>query len=142
MGWWRIDPQTGEPLSNSRSRLSRSPDFVLLNAVPSVDNDEEAHYLGDDPWDFAYSAVQKINALIVRMPTPSENELRQLFLERVIPQTFQQRKPEAIASMLQTVDKLWENVNWVYEEDWKRPALPAEKRWVCEYAVRRLTERD
>ena len=140
MGWWQIDPQTGKPLTGGRSRLSRSPDCVLLNAVPGVDNEEEAHYLGDDPWDFAYSAANEIKELLVGMPRPSEDELRQLLLDRVIPQRFGQLKPETVANLLQAVDELWKDVDWVYEEDWQRPALPAEKRWVCEYAVRRFNE--
>ncbi|HEY7423458.1 MAG TPA: hypothetical protein VH682_04380 [Gemmataceae bacterium] len=142
MGWWRIDPQTGKPLNDCPSRLSHSPDFVLLNAVPGVDGDEEAHYLGDDPWDMACSAVDEIDAVIVGMPRPSKDEVRQLLLERVIPQTFMQLKSEAIANLLRVVDELWRNVDWCYEEDWERPARPAEKRWVCEYAVRRLTEHE
>jgi len=64
MGWWRIDPDTGKPLRDGHSRLSCPPGFVLLNALPGVDKDEEAHYLGDSPWDMAYSAVNKIKAVI------------------------------------------------------------------------------
>lgn len=142
MGWWQIDPQTGKPVTGGNSRLSRSPDFVLPNAVPGVDNDEKAHYLGDDPWDFGYSAAKKIEGLLAGMPRPSEDELRQLLLDRMIPQRFGQLKPETVANLIQAVDELWKNVDWVYEEDWQRPVLPAEKRWVWEYAVRRFNEDD
>jgi len=138
MGWWQIDPETGEPLKDDHSRLSRPPDFVLLNAVPGVDKDEEAHYLGDGPWDMAYSTVDKIKPLIIGMQRHSEEEVRMLFLDRVIPKTFVDLKPEAADSLLRAVDELWKHVNWCYQEDWERPASPAERRWVCEYAVERL----
>jgi hypothetical protein len=40
MGWHKIDPKTGKPAKNSPSALSQPPDFVLLNAIPGVDDNE------------------------------------------------------------------------------------------------------
>jgi hypothetical protein len=59
-GWWRIDPKTGKPLEQERSKLSRPPDFVLLNAVPGVDDSADASYLGDGPGDMVADAVRQI----------------------------------------------------------------------------------
>jgi hypothetical protein len=36
MGWWRIDPESGNPAEDTASAMSRPPDFVLLNAVPDM----------------------------------------------------------------------------------------------------------
>ena len=85
MGWWRIDPDTGQPLPEGRSKLSRPPDLVLLNAVPGVDGSEEAHYLGDGPWDMVDDAVREVEALLGDRPRPSGEEARRLFRDRVIP---------------------------------------------------------
>src|SRR5262249_32203518 len=128
MGWWRIDPETGKPLKEGRSRLSRPPGFVLLNAVPGVDQDEEAHYLGDGPWDMVASTVDEIGGLIISMQRPSADEVRKLFLDRVIPQGFVRLNSEAAESLLRAVDELWKSVDWCYEDDWERPARPAERR--------------
>lgn len=108
--------------------------------MPGVDSGEGSHYLGDGPWDMVYSTVGEIKALITSMQQPSEEEVRKLFLDRVIPQAFVELKPEAAESLLRAVDDLWKDIDWCYEEDWERPARPAERRWICEDAVRRLIE--
>jgi hypothetical protein len=108
--------------------------------VPGVDQDEEAHYLGDGPWDMVASTVDEIEGLIISMQRPSADEVRKLFLDRVIPQGFVRLNSEAAESLLRAVDELWKDVDWCYEDDWERPARPAERRWICEYAVGRLTE--
>jgi hypothetical protein len=59
MGWDRIDPATGMPLESSAWELSRPPEFVLLNAVPGVD-DDEACYLGDGPWGMACTLPNEV----------------------------------------------------------------------------------
>lgn len=136
MGWWRIDPETGMPL-DAPSALSQPPDFVLLNAVPEVDADEEAFYLGDGPWDMASTVPDEIEAVAgaIRL---TEEELRDLLLRRVVPSRAGQ---EAAAGLLRVVDALWQDVDGCYEDDWDRKARPAEQRWVCEYAVQCAAER-
>jgi hypothetical protein len=140
MGWWRIDPATGKPARESRSKLSRPPDFVLLNAVPGVDDEEESHYMGDAPWNMACSAVDEIKELIGALQLLSADEARALFLDRLFPARLAGLAPEAASQLLQVVEEMWKDVDWCYQEDWGRAARPAEKRWVGEYAVRRLLE--
>ena len=84
MGWWKIDPTTGEPLKDGQSKFS-TPDRVLLNAVPGVDDDPQGHYLGDAGWDFMSSAVQQLQSLLGAQAPPSLDELISLFLDRRIP---------------------------------------------------------
>src|SRR5947209_3601707 len=101
MGWHRIDPETGMPLEGGHSKLSRPPEFVLLNAVPGADDDEDGdHFLGDGPWDMASSAVQKVEALIGSTPRPTEDEADRLFLERVLPQSFASLPPDSAEAIL------------------------------------------
>ncbi len=66
MGWWRIDPETGMPLANSPSALSKPPDFVLLNVAPGVDDDTEASYLGDGTWDMASKLPSELQWLLAQ----------------------------------------------------------------------------
>jgi hypothetical protein len=139
MGWWRIDPTTGEPARESPSKLSRPPDFVLLNAVPGVDDDEEVHYLGDGPWDMACVAVDRIREVLGARQPPTAGEARELFLNRTIPASLAGIAPGVAARLLGAVDGMWKNVDGCYEDDWGRPARHGERRWVVEYAVERLT---
>jgi hypothetical protein len=138
MGWWQIDPATGMPLRDSFSKLSRPPGFNLLNAVPGVDDEEAAHYLGDSPWDMAYSAVSGIKELLGQRQSPTAEEARALFLNRIIPPSLAKLPPEMTAQLLELVDSMWKSVDLCYEDDWGRPARPAEKKWVGKYAVDRL----
>jgi len=138
MGWWRIEPETGMPARESSSKLSRPPDFVLLNAVPGIDDEEEAHYQGDGPWDMAYSASDVIKKVLGARQLPTVEETRELFLNRTVPTSL----AELADPLLQAVDEMWKDVDWCYEDDWGRPARPAERRWVAEYAVWRLFEAD
>src|SRR5262245_27586364 len=82
MGWWRIDPATGEPAKDAQSSLSRPPEFVLLNAVPGADDDEEACYLGDGPWDMAASVADEIRSVIGDDVSLTDQEARSLLLEK------------------------------------------------------------
>jgi hypothetical protein len=139
MGWWRIDPATGKPARESSSKLSRPPNFVLLNAVPGVDDEQEAHYLGDGPWDMAYLAVQRIRKVLGARQPPTAEEARGLFLNRAIPASLGKIAPRLAARLLEAVVGMWKSVDGCYEDDWERAARPAERRWVAEYAVKRLT---
>src|SRR5262249_811118 len=144
MGWWPIDPETGECVKDARSRLSRSPEFVLLNAVPGVDASESTHYLGDGPLDMAYSLSCEIKELLSNTqppaPLPTKAEATKLFMDRVLPPNRSGLGVETTERLLQLVDETWADVDECYEFDWDRAARPAERKWVCEYAVQRLTE--
>src|SRR5262245_51285612 len=129
MGWWRIDPETGMPAKDAASRLSRPPEFVLLNAVPGVDDDSQAHYLGDSPWDFAADTARQVKALLGASESLSAEEVRRLFLDRVPPERLRGSGPKA-AKLLQIVEAMWADVDDVYQEEWGRPTRAAERRWV------------
>jgi hypothetical protein len=135
MGWWRIEPETGMPAKGAHSKLSQPPDFVLLNAVPGVDDDAEAHYLGDSPWDLAADTARQIQALLGSSRCPVGQEARRLLLDRAAPQGI--GEPHA-TQLLQLVEAMRRDVDECYQEVWGRPMRPAEWRWVCEYAVQSL----
>lgn len=132
MGWWRIDPKTGMPLTNKPSKLSRKK-LVLLNAVSGVDDDVAGYYLGDGPWDMAYSVSRKIAAAADRKWR--RGEVRALLMKKVLPRGL---KVKARARLKKAVDQFWKSVDYCYDHAWQRPALPAERRWVCDYAVQRV----
>jgi hypothetical protein len=141
MGWWKIDPETGMPAKDARSALSRPPEFVLLNAVPGVDDDEAACYLGDGPWDLASTVPDEVEAVTGAALSLSKEQLRDLLLRRAVPPSVAAGRPEIGARLLQVVDAFWKDIDGIYEDDWGRPARPAEQRWVCEYAVESGTKR-
>jgi hypothetical protein len=142
MGWWRIDPETGKPAEDGHSKLSRPPDFVLLNAVPGVDTDDEAHYLGDGPWDMAADTARHIRELVGSEQVLPPNEVRALCFRQAVPPGLAGLGPDARTRLLQLVEQFWADIDWCYDEDWERPARPAERRWVCEYLIRSLTPGD
>ena len=135
MGWWKIDPETGMPAKDSHSALSRPPDFVLLNAVPGVDDDDAACYLGDPPWDLASTIPGEVEAVTGAALSLSDEQLRDLLMRRVVPPSVIDARPEIEARLLQVADLFWQDIDELYEDDWGRAARPAEKRWVCQYAV-------
>lgn len=135
MGWWKIDPETGKPLANARSALSRPPEMVLLNAVPGVDDEETACYLGDGPWDMASTMPGEIEEVTGDAIRLSDDQLRDLLLRRAVPPAMATGQPEIGPRLLQVVDAFWSDIDGCYEDDWERPARAAEKRWVCEYVV-------
>ena len=144
MGWWPIDPETGECVQGARSELSRSPEFILRNAVPGVDDSDSTHYLGDGPLDMAYSLSGEVKELLANTqpptPLPTKAEATKLFIDRVLPPSLSGLGAETTERLLQLVDETWADVDDCYEFDWDRAARPAERKWVCQYAVQRLTE--
>src|SRR5262245_32443543 len=140
MGWWRIDPETGMPAKDAASRLSRPPEVVFPNALPGVDGDSQAHYLGDSARGFAADTARQGQALLGPAESLSAGEGRRLFLDRVPPERLRGSGPKA-AKLLQIVEAMWADVDDVYQEEWGRPTRAAERRWVGEYAVRSLTAR-
>ena len=135
MGWWKIDPGTGMPLKEGHSALSRPPEFVLLNAVPGVDSEEGAFYLGDSPWDLVSTIPREIEGVIGTARSLSDEGVRDLLLRRVVPRSVVEWRPEAAARLLQVVDAFWKDIDDIYAEDWGRPSRPAERRWICEYLL-------
>jgi hypothetical protein len=143
MGWWRIDPETGMPEQNAYSKLSQPGRFHLLNAVPGVDDDAAAYYLGDSPWDLAADTARQVQELLGSSRCLSKEETRRLFLERILPQGIGISWQEPLAApLLQIVDSMRCDVDECYQEAWGRPTHPAEWRWVCEYAAKCLAAVD
>ena len=135
MGWWKIDPRTGAPAKDAHSALSKPPDFVLLNAVPGVDDNEADCYLGDGPWDMASSLPEEIEAATGAVLRLSDEQIRDLLLRCVVPRGVGGKRSDIGVKLLQVVDAFRKDINSCYEEDWERPARPAEMRWICEYVV-------
>jgi hypothetical protein len=119
--------------------MSNPPEFVLLNAVPGVDDEEEAHYLGDGPWDMMQSVSSEFEPLFAEMPPLSADDIRQLLLERAMPSVCASSSAETRAELLRLVDEIWSDIDGCYDDDWERPARPAERRWLCEYLIKQLT---
>lgn len=132
MGWHKIDPKTGAPAKDAHSALCQPPDFVLLNAVPGVDDHENDCYLGDGPWDMASTMPAEIAAVTGDRLHPSDEQLRDLLLRRIVPPGVGGERSEIGGKLLQVVDAFWKEIDSCYEDDWERPAKPAEKRWICE----------
>lgn len=139
MGWYRIDPNTGKSLEQP-SKLSQPTDFVLLNAVPGVDDDEAACYLGDGPSDIAVDTVRQLKQMLGASIQPEANDLRRLVWNQKIPAAWK-LKAEQKAQLLEVIEALWDDVDGIYEDQWERPAHKSEKKWICESIVKRLTER-
>src|SRR4051812_26973236 len=107
MGWHRIDPETGMPLKEGRSKLS-SPEVKLLNAVPGVDHDDAACYLGDGPWDMSSSMPAEIGAVTGDALRLSDEQIRDLLLRRVLPPGV---APETGTELLRVTDAFWKDIN-------------------------------
>jgi len=135
MGWHRIDPKTGEPVKGGHSALSKPPDFVLLNAVPGIDDNDADCYLGDGPWDMASSVPGEIEEATGGELEFSDNQVRELLFKRVVPASAGGERSAIGVKLLAIVDAFWKDIDSCYEDDWDRPAKPAEKRWICENVI-------
>lgn len=138
MGWWRINPKTGMPLEGASSALSKPPDMVLLNAVPGVDDQAGACYLGDGPSDMVSTMPDEIDGIAGDDVDWTPEAVRALFSKGQAPAGV---GPKMAASLRQAVKAFWDDIDSCYEDDWDRTALPAEKRWICEEVVERMTDR-
>jgi hypothetical protein len=139
MGWWKIDPATGKPLKESCSALSRPPDFMLLNAVPGVDNKAGAHYLGDAPWDFAGSFVHELKQVLGEWPVISVGDAEKFFSSGALPKSFGLEAPTA-KDLQVRVKRFWQEIDELYRDEWDRRATEAEKRWIRDYACHDLVD--
>jgi hypothetical protein len=135
MGWWRIDPETGYPAENAASSLSRPPVFVLLNAVPGVDDESGACYLGDGPSDMVSTIPAEVAGILGGPASWSAGEVRELFLSGRVPPGV---GAELARKLRAAVDEFWADIDGCYEDDWDRPAGPVARRWICEELVSRL----
>jgi hypothetical protein len=135
MGWWRIDPESGLPAAGAASALSRPPDFVLLNAVPGVDAEAGACYLGDGPSDMVSTMPAAIAGITGGPASWSADQVRDLFLRARIPAGV---GAKAAGALRAAAREFWADIDGCYEDDWDRPARPAERRWICEELVDRL----
>lgn len=132
MGWWKIDARTGMPLS-AGSALSTS-EVTLLNAVPGVDDESAASYLGDVSGDFASDLAKQLLGILKGQPFTAA-ELRELMLHSIAPAGW---SDELTAEMFAAIDLFWRDLDSAYDDDWSRGANDAEKHWTCEYVVEAL----
>jgi len=137
MGWYRIDPTTGDPLPHTYSNPS-TPNFRLENALPGVDDDPDAFSFGDEPMDMADWAADDAAAVLPSRVRPTEAELTALFTDRRIGGSLGGLTPDEVASLLRIVDEFWENIDWCYGEAGDRPAREPERRQSVRWAVGRL----
>lgn len=138
MGWYKIDPETGLADEKGASKLSEAPDLLLLNAIPHVDNEEGAHYLGDGPADMASTLPSEI-AEAADAASWSPEEIRQLIGQGRVPKGV---SAEAALQLAEIVRAFWQDIDGCYEEDWDRGVLPGERKWICEHAVSLILNRD
>ncbi len=134
MGWWKIDPETGLPTKDT-SKISE-PGSVSLNAIPGIDDDPDACYSGDTPWDAVYQAMQVLREFLGEFAEFSEEEAGRLIFDRALPVWAD---PGLSPEVLRIIDTMWFEVDDCYEEDWGREAKPPEKRVAGEQAVVQLT---
>jgi hypothetical protein len=131
MGWHRIDPETGKPLKGGESKL-RNSKVKLLNAVPGVDSEEGAYYMGDSNWDMASGLPKEIGDLVGDYSKWTADDLRNLFLRKKTPPGL---GAELASELNEVVDEFWSDIDSAYEDDWDRGALEPEKRWTCEMII-------
>ena len=138
MGWWKIDPSTGDPIGQP-SALS-DDQVILLNAVPGVDDDSAAHYLGDGPLDMAYSLSNELREALGDSTRVSAVDALKWLLDGVSLAELSEAgmDDEEIRRLAET---FWSDVDSCYEDDWDRKALPAERRLIAQHAVERADMR-
>lgn len=117
------------------SSLSREPDFVLLNSVPGADNADDACYLGDGPSDMISTMPGELAAIVGPAASCSADDLRALFEHSRVPAGV---NADQAAQLEASIKSFWAGIDGCYEDDWDRPALPAERRWIAEEAVGRI----
>jgi hypothetical protein len=134
MGWWKIDPSTGAPLDEPSA--SSSDEVILLNAVPGVDDDGEAHYLGDGPLDMAYSLSNELRDLLGDSTEVAAVDALKWLLDGA-PLAALGESAMTAAEIQRLAEGFWDDVDSCYEDDWDRKALSAERRFIAQHAVER-----
>jgi len=114
--WWSIDPQTGEPFSGG-------------GAVPC---------LGESPIEEVEMAADAIDTAFGASQFWSDDEVRRLLLERVVPARI--RHESDAVEPLELVDGLWQGVDICYERALHRLPTPAERHWLFSRAFAALRQ--
>ena len=104
--WWPVDPVSG----------------LRLEADPA-DAAGPASYLGDCPLDAVAQIATAIDAAFNPRRHFSDDEVRSLLLDRVVPASVRPYD-DAAAELLDFVDALWDDVHRCYQETWGRPPNP------------------
>lgn len=109
--WWSIDPRTGEETGDA------APKGVCGCLGESVLSD-------------VAMVASNIDATFGASRHFSDEEVRRLFLDRVVPASVQPYA-DATDELLQSVDDLWLLVEKHYRQAWDRSATQAERHWLC-----------
>src|SRR5689334_23137400 len=112
MGWWKIDPKTGEPLKDSHSAVS-TPEVAVLNAIPGVDDDEQTCYLGDGPWDMASTLPAELIAATDAVTHLTRRQIRDLLLRKVVPASLNGFR----TALFKVIDAFWADIDSCYQDD-------------------------
>jgi hypothetical protein len=115
--WWCIDPDSGTRRGSS--------------AI--AEGDAAASYLGDEPLREAGIAASHIDATFGAARHFTDDEVRQLLVNRVIPASVRPYA-EAATELLESIDFMWTSVDECYQARWGRPANAVERRFIAEYA--------
>ena len=110
--WWSIEPRTGE-----RTETAGGCDC-----------------LGDSVLSDVAMVATNIEATFGASRYFTEEEVRALLLDRVVPGSVQQHADTA-SELLESVDDLWHLVEERYRQAWGRSATQAERRWLFCHAV-------
>ena len=136
MGWWRINPKTGKPLPQARSRLS-PPGVQMLNAIPGVDDEAQACYCGDAPWDIMSLVAPEIAAFLERYRLePSLDELMAFVLDGAVPPAFASAGAQPAKALQRRVASAWASIDGIFQDTWGRSPRLIERVAACrEYLV-------
>src|SRR5262245_3305966 len=115
--WWSIDPQTGAPSDAANSD----------------------HCLGDPPLDAIGMSADAIESLFGASRFWSDDELRALLLERIVPAPIHHASDAA--ELLELVDLRWQGASICYETALHRLPTPTERHWLFSHAFAALRKR-
>lgn len=129
MGWWAIDPATGQPWDPTEPSIDSQ-----------LDEDGQEYLLGDPPWDYAEDAVDQIVEAYPEITQLSTKQLRLAFAR-----SKARRHESSISSVIRdtfddTLNEMWQDIDEAYHEAVSRPTKPEERRWIIEHMIEYMNE--
>ena len=135
MGWWIIDPDTGQPPVNSTG----PKDSFIESELDEFD--QTISVLGDPPCDYATDAVDRIQNAYAHIENLTSEQLQALFRAERLHGTVESERPLDHDEIHEIVEPMWEEIDEAYREILDRPANAAERRWIGEYMIEHLHRR-